>query len=273
MQRRSCWTRAARSAGRRGPIPTHARIFASKVFLQGVSGGDQAMLAAFADDNPDGSNSLLPEDLIIGDAGTLPATGIHHEWSESVSVVDQLATLEAGGTPLYGAVGQMVEIVRNNAPATPADLRRAVVLFSDGEDIYCAENGGLANCTLERQAVLQASCDAPRVDIFTVGLSQGVNSQAMAELALGGGGAYMFAENTAAAYSDLRLPGRAALQQPDDIRDGLDGPEPRGRTDQRSCCAWAPDREHRRGCTAFHAALRSADIPASIRILRPLRVA
>ena len=180
--------------------PTDARIFASKVFLGSLSGGDQAMLSAFADDNPNpgGNDSLLPMDLTVFPCATAPCPppAFVTDGESLFPSLDDLATLEAGGTPLYFSLSEMINIVRNNAPAAPADLRRAVVLFSDGEDIYCAENGGFQNCTDERQAAVDLSRSQPVVDIFTIGLTDDVNHLAMAELALGAGGAYMFAENT-----------------------------------------------------------------------------
>ena len=108
--------------------------------------------------------------------------------------LDTLATLDGGGTPLYDSLEEMVGTVDDTAPTTPANLRQAAVLFSDGKDIYCAEPPGLFQFCTQRRVEVVTLAEQLNVDIFTIGLSNEVDSLAMAELALRNGGAYMFAE-------------------------------------------------------------------------------
>ena len=188
--------------GPMGSDPTDARIFASKVFLGGA-GDKQVMLSAFADDNPDGQDSLLPDvPLTIFPCTPACATSaplFTGNGSSLFDPLDALAELESGGTPLYASVNTMlakVDEAAGNLPSPPVNLRRAVVLYSDGDDIYC---GSLTTCTNQRVSVIGES-DATNVDIITVALqSPRVNSLALAELSLRGdvgSGAYLFAEST-----------------------------------------------------------------------------
>jgi Carboxypeptidase regulatory-like domain/von Willebrand factor type A domain len=187
--------------------PTDARIFAGKVFLGGVGSGDQVMLSAFADqfDNP----PLIPDPPLTiypcaPSCQVSPFT-FTNDGNSLFASLDSLADQESGGTPLHDSLSSMIVTVDDTAdalPAPPANLRRAVVLFSDGEDIYCAvppfqppATSGFEQCINERQAIITQG-QTRDVRIFTVGLTEEVNSLAMAELAIGSGGAYMFAENT-----------------------------------------------------------------------------
>jgi hypothetical protein len=174
--------------------PTDARIFATKEFLNDIGSGDLVMLAAFAD----GADSLLPDPpLTYYPCATAPCTPQFTTDGNSLfASLDSLATVEGGGTPLYDSLEEMVITVDDTAPTTPANLRQAAVLFSDGKDIYCAEPpGSFQFCTQRREDVVTLS-EQRLVDIFTIGLSDNVDSLAMAELALRNGGAYMFAERT-----------------------------------------------------------------------------
>jgi hypothetical protein len=178
--------------------PTDARIFATKEYLSDVDSGDLVMLAAFADDN-----ALLPlEPLTFYPCeSATPCTPAFTSAGNSLfASLDELATLEKGGTPLYESlvtideqtdmvIGGMIVSVHDEAPTTPATLRKAVVLFSDGKDFYCS----FTLCKQRRDRVV-AEAESREVDIFTIGLSENVDSLAMAELALRNGGAYMFAE-------------------------------------------------------------------------------
>ncbi len=53
--------------------------------------------------------------------------------------LDSLADTVGGGTPLYACARKLVSRRRPRTTHRPAlaDLRRAVVMFSDGEDIDC----------------------------------------------------------------------------------------------------------------------------------------
>lgn len=180
--------------------PTDARIFATKEYLNDVATPDLVMLAAFADQAarqlPNEGVNYFPCD---------PCTpSFTSDGNSLFASLDSLATLEGGGTPLYDSLATneepptgMIISVDGEAPTAPANLRKAVVLFSDGQDIYCNPedgSGSFAECNQRRAEVVAAGLSR-QVDIFTIGLSsENLDSLAMAELALRNGGAYLFAE-------------------------------------------------------------------------------
>ena len=169
--------------------PTDARIFATKEFLNDVGSGNVVMLAAFADD----ADSQLPEPPVT----YFPCRAVYAGRSSTTGTAcsrrsTALATLEGGGTPLYDSLEEMVGTVDD--AITDANLRQTAVLFSDGKDIYCAEPPGSFQFCTDRRGDVVTLAEQRNVDIFTIGLSNEVDSLAMAELALRNGGAYMFAE-------------------------------------------------------------------------------
>jgi Carboxypeptidase regulatory-like domain len=189
-----------------------ARISASKVFLDDI-GSDLVMLAAFSDDDPNGganSTSLLPAPPLTyyPCAAATPCTPpFTSAGNDLLASLDSLATLEAGGTPLYDSLATIIVSVDS---AAPANVRQAAVLFSDGKDIYCDPpdgSGSFAVCNQRRGEVVEAARSS-QVDIFTIGLSNEVDSLAMAELALRNGGAYMFAERPTQLISIFGVLGR-----------------------------------------------------------------
>jgi len=168
--------------------PTDARIFATKEFLNDltVGGSDSVMLAAFAN----GDDSLLPEPPLTYFPCQPCTPQFFDDGNSLFASLDELATLEGGSTPLYNSLQEMVATVAATAP----DVRQAAVLFSDGKDTECdpdGPEGSFLICTQQREQVVAASGD---VNIYTIGLSENVDSLAMAELALSDGGAFMFAE-------------------------------------------------------------------------------
>jgi len=177
--------------------PTDARVFATKEYLNDVAAPDVVMLAAFADQEarqlPNEGVNFFPCD---------PCTpSFTSDGNSLFASLDELATLEGGGTPLYDSLATsdgltgMVISVDDEAPATPANLRKAVVLFSDGQDIYCAEPPGSFQFCTDRRVEVVNEAESRGIDIFTIGLqSENIDSLAMAELALRNGGAYLFAE-------------------------------------------------------------------------------
>ena len=75
------------------------------------------------------------------------------------------------------------------------NLRQAVVLFSDGKDIYCAEPpGSFQFCTQQARRGRDRWPSSATSTSSRSGCPTNVDSLAMAELALRNGGAYMFAE-------------------------------------------------------------------------------
>ena len=125
--------------------------------------------------------------------------------NDGATYFDELDTLSdqaAGGTPLYRSL--FPEASDNNAdPAfttglidiaedtAPASLNKAIVLFTDGEDSEC---GGPNVCRAKRQRVI-AHANAADIEIFTIGLSDEVDFEALGELASGTNGIFLFAEN------------------------------------------------------------------------------
>ncbi len=179
--------------------PTDARIFANKVYLEDIGSNNRVMLAAFADD-ADAQIPDPPLTIYPCDAAPCPAPEFTNNGATLFPSLDSLATLEGGGTPLYDSLGQMLTVVDDTAdalPSPPANLRRAVVLFSDGRDIYCddVQPDPFQNCTDQRVTVVEQS-EQLGVDIVTIGLGANVDSLAMAELALRGRGAYLFADDS-----------------------------------------------------------------------------
>jgi len=183
----------------RGTDPTDARIFSTKVFLQGLGTSDRALLAAFAEGTEGNTIAQIPEEPVTFypcSAAPCPSppqfTGTGSGLFESV---DSLAATEGGGTPMYDALVIAINATRDNAPTGISDQRLAVVMFSDGLDTTC----GFAACVPIRQGVIDlAQPDDPNirdVDLFTIGLSSGVDSASLAELAIKGNGTYLFAEN------------------------------------------------------------------------------
>ena len=89
-----------------GSDPSDARIFASKGFLQTVGSSDRVVLAAFAE----GAAAKI---------STKPLTTYGTFTSDGVSYfdeLDQLPSLEGGGTPLYQALDAMLQYTAQNAP-------------------------------------------------------------------------------------------------------------------------------------------------------------
>ena len=65
------------------------------------------------------------------------------------------------------------------------------MLFTDGEDSEC---GGPNVCRVKRQRVIDHA-NAADIEIFTIGLSDEVDFEALGELASGTNGIFLFAEN------------------------------------------------------------------------------
>jgi hypothetical protein len=176
--------------------PTGARLFSAKAFVQTVdaASGDSVLLSAFADDN-ETQTALIP---------TKPLSVYGSFTSDGASYFDELDTLgdqAAGGTPLYRSLfpeatdtnadpaftAGLIDEVADTAPL----LHKAIVLFTDGEDSEC---GGPNVCRTKRQSVINHAT-AAGIEIFTIGLSDEVDFEALGELASGTNGIFLFAEN------------------------------------------------------------------------------
>jgi len=162
--------------------PTDARIFASKTFLEKVGVNDRVVLSAFAVDSGTFNLAKIPvQPLTI--YGSFTADGASY-----FDVLDQLAKQEGGETPLYDSLNSMVDYTRTNAPPGIPGQLKAAVLFSDGEDTVCADK------KVCRDNVINNAI-ASGVDLFTIGLSDKVDFEAMAELADRANGMFLFAES------------------------------------------------------------------------------
>jgi hypothetical protein len=148
--------------------PNDARIQASKIFMGALGPGDNVHLSAFA-----GSGRLISYEVTSWGNGFTP------DGASYFSVLDQLATLEGGGTPLYKATHTMLDYTSKNAP----NNNKALLVFTDGEDT----DGGR---TIDDIAALSGSTG---VKVFTIGLGSGVNRPALGEIAARCNGSFFVA--------------------------------------------------------------------------------
>jgi hypothetical protein len=162
--------------------PTSARLYSAKAFLGSVGDDDRALLAAFASD----PGALIP-------TSPLTAYGPFRDRSSASAyypTLDSLAAMVGGNTPLYTALDALrLSVVGDTA--LPADLTRAVALFTDGSDTSC---GDVSACRKRRAQSIQGAIDS-QVRLFTIGLSRGVDVAALGELANQTGGAFLYADS------------------------------------------------------------------------------
>ena len=170
-----------------GSDPTGARLFSAKAFLEGLGGGDHVLLSAFANDStttaeiPTKPLTVYPPFRDVGTADDPPSY---------FDTLDSLAGLVGGGTPLYESLDLLREEVVTDA-TLPVGIAKAIVIFTDGEDTDC---GGPNTCRTRRdQSIVAANADSLRV--FTIGLSTGIDFEALGELANQTGGAFLFANS------------------------------------------------------------------------------
>jgi hypothetical protein len=161
--------------------PTGARLFASKVFVEALSGDDQVLLAAFAG----GPSSRLPGVPLSVFGGFRPAG----QTGDYIAALDSLARQVGGSTPLYDSVDLLRQQWFAVAPAP--GLGKAIVVFTDGDDTHC---GGQLACGERRSQSIQGALQDD-VRIFTVGLTKDVDIAALGELANETGGAMLYADN------------------------------------------------------------------------------
>lgn len=172
------------SASIAGSDPTGARLYSAKAFLDRLGTGDWVLLSAFADQ----AGAKIP---------SIPLT-VYEQFRNSATVsvapsyystLDSLAALVGGGTPLYDALDLLRERVVNDASVT--GIAKSVVIFTDGDDTTCV-TATTNTCRERRQQSINAAGD---VRIFTIGLSNNVDFEALGELANQTDGAFLFAEN------------------------------------------------------------------------------
>ena len=171
-----------------GSDPTGARLFSAKAFLDGLGSGDRALLSVFANDGTN-TDALIPtQPLTIYPPFRSPTTT--RDAPSYYDTLDSLVDLVGGGTPLYESLDLLREQVVADA-TLPVGIAKAVVIFTDGEDTDC---GGVNTCRTRRDQSIQAAI-ADNLRVFTIGLSTGVDFEALAELANDTGGAFLFADS------------------------------------------------------------------------------
>jgi len=170
--------------------PTNARIFATKEFLNTVTSNgafpDEAELAAFAA-SVQGAPALIPSEPVSYFGKTTNGSTLF-------GALDSLAGKESGNSPIYRALDQVIDRMRDPVTGATNAAGRAIVLFTDGQDQDTFCTNGEAAC---RAAIIAKANQLPKVDIFTVGLSNQINAEALAALSEGGNGYFLFAENAA----------------------------------------------------------------------------
>lgn len=164
--------------------PTDARLFSAKEFLKSLGGSDVASVSAFADGVTAGRLPVMP-------VTTFPVANpaFDSNGENFFADLDSLANLEGGGTPLYEAICRVIDFTVAEAPA---GVRRAAVVFTDGQDDPLASTAGYSCKTIE-QAI--AKTESTGVDIFSIGLSGEVDGLVLATLAEAGNGVFLFADD------------------------------------------------------------------------------
>ena len=165
--------------------PTGARLYSAKAFLEGLGANDRVLLSAFAN----GNGSLIPDKPLTVYPPFRDAASVASDPSY-FSTLDSLAALVGGNTPLYAALDQMRQQLADDT-AIPLGMAKAVLMFTDGDDTDC---GDAETCRTRRQQAIDAA-NAEQVRVFTIGLSSGVNFEALGELANKTGGAFLFADS------------------------------------------------------------------------------
>ncbi|MFZ0105690.1 MAG: vWA domain-containing protein [Thiobacillus sp.] len=164
--------------------PTGARLYSAKAFIDGIGTEDRVLLSAFANGAaliPDIPLTLYPP---FRDSATVS------DEPSYFSTLDSLPALVGGSTPLYAALDLMREQLVTDA-SLPDGIAKSLVIFTDGDDTDCGDANA---CRTRRQESIDAANTAG-VRVFTIGLSSGVNFEALGELANQTGGAFLFADS------------------------------------------------------------------------------
>ena len=148
--------------------PRDLRIQAGKVFLDYLGVADQVALASFTE------SSYYPNSVIL-----------HHGFSRNrdamKKTLDSLANTENGGTPLYYSAIVATEYTAKNAKTN----NKAVIVFTDGQNTSVGS-------TLQNAIT---SAQTQKIPLFMVGLSNGVNTQVLSQMANETGGAFFYAKD------------------------------------------------------------------------------
>lgn len=146
--------------------PLNLRIESANIFADALGSSDHAGLASFT--------GYYTNDVVID-----------QEFTNNPQLIKDGANLllnqEGGGTPLYYATYEMVEYVSQNAP----NNNKAVIVFTDG-------NNTDSGSSLEDVTEHALNND---VQLYTVGLSGGVDVDVLSYMATETDGAFMWAED------------------------------------------------------------------------------
>ena len=145
--------------------PNDLRIAASKIFLDYLGPNDQVAIASFTDSY---TNSVV----------------IHQGFSRNRNAMkktlDSLSTTEGGNTPLYYSSVVATDYTAQNAKTA----NKAVIIFTDGEN----NRPGTLATTI-------SNAKQKGIPLFTVGLSAGINTQVLSQMANETGGAFFYAKD------------------------------------------------------------------------------
>lgn len=160
--------------------PTGARLYSAKAFLEKLGGDDWILLSAFSS----GALAKIPDKPLTVYPPFRDSTSAPSYFTD----LDSLAALVGGDTPLYSALDELRDRVVTDAPG---GIAKSAVIFTDGDATDC---NSPSDCRTRRQDSIVAANTAG-LRIFTIGLSSGVNFEALGELANETGGAFLFAES------------------------------------------------------------------------------
>jgi hypothetical protein len=148
--------------------PYDLRLLGIKNYFS-LKGDSSVSLAGFAADNrAEGKIALIPNQpvTLFSSNNTAP----------SVEVIDDLATLEGGASPLYTAIDR--ELDRLLAIPIPAQTNRMLAVLTDGTDDTC---GTAAQCRAAREALARKSL-ATRTEIVTIATGAEQSRREISEL-------------------------------------------------------------------------------------------
>jgi hypothetical protein len=182
--------------------PGDARIFALKYFLTTLGAQDRVVLAAFASDDASGQLAVLPKTPV----SIFPLDDPQFSAFDRDSlfpVLDSLPTLEGGASPLYAAIDSLLDFTAAHASA---DMRRAIVVLTDGDDDTC---GTRVECEHARQLLIDKS-RVTGIKIIIVGLANppsAAGREAVDAFVNGGAGMAFWIDNPnrLAGLTSLRL--------------------------------------------------------------------
>ncbi len=144
------------------------RIKAGTGFAEIIGNGDEACVAAFSS----GGYYQTPYELLA------PFSDNPYNL---IPAIENLLGKADGGTPLYQSIYGLIPYTADNSK----NLNRAIVAFTDGVDT----DGGVSI-----NDIISSAC-SNKVQIFTIGLSEGVDDGVLSKLAFETGGAVMLAQD------------------------------------------------------------------------------